>query len=153
MLTLDLIVDTEATGIPSEDQFVQFGESALAAANHTDPADICLSIIDSEQSRKLNHEYRSKDKPTNVLSFPADLPESIDIPLLGDILICHSVMRQEAIDQDKSLIAHYAHLTIHGVLHLLGYDHMNDEEATVMEALEIEALNALGFTNPYSSDK
>jgi probable rRNA maturation factor len=155
MLALDLIVDLSADELPGESElpcenaFQAFASAALTVANHAKAAEICLSIVNNEQSRQLNFEYREKDKPTNVLSFPADLPDAIDIPLLGDIIICHSVMKQEAILQDKTLNAHYAHLTIHGVLHLLGFDHINDEEATVMEALEINALKILGFDNPY----
>ena len=102
--------------------------------------------------RDLNARYRGKDRPTNVLSFPADLPEAVELPLLGDIVICAPVVHDEARQQGKSPAAHWDHMLIHGVLHLLGYDHESDREAEEMEALETRALQILGWPCPYSAE-
>jgi probable rRNA maturation factor len=106
-------------------------------------------LVDEPESRALNERYRGKDRPTNVLSFPAELPEELDIPLLGDIVICAPLVAEEASSQGKPVEAHWAHLVVHGVLHLLGHDHQLESEAREMEALEVELLASLGFPNPY----
>ena len=105
--------------------------------------------MDAKEGRALNRHYRGKDYATNVLSFPADLPEGVDLPLLGDLVICAPVVAKEAQDQGKPLAAHYAHLTVHGVLHLLGMDHEDEREAEAMEAIEREILADLGLPDPY----
>lgn len=102
---------------------------------------------------RLNSQFRGQDKPTNVLSFPAELPEILDIPLLGDIAICAPVIEREASQQNKSLKSHYAHMSVHGALHLAGYDHIEHKEAEEMETLEIEILGKLGFANPYEYER
>ena len=112
--------------------------------------ELLIRLVGYEESRSLNSRYRNIDKATNVLSFSADLPAEVELCLLGDIVICAPLVASEAADQGKPLKSHWAHLTIHGVLHLLGYDHLGDEEATQMEALEIGILGALGFLNPYA---
>lgn len=114
-------------------------------------AEVTIRIVDVSEMTHLNSTYRQKKGPTNVLSFPADLPDDIDIgiQLLGDIVICPTVVNQEAETQKKVPEAHWAHMVVHGVFHLLGYDHVLDDDAHVMEALEIETLNDLGFANPY----
>jgi len=140
---------------PGNDDFVSWASAALHVANVHYPCDIGVRIVDEDESRLLNRDYRGKDKPTNILSFPSDLPEfvrtKLETALLGDLVICAPVVRQEAAEQGKSEDAHWAHLTIHGVLHLLGYDHIDDEEAAVMEPLEIAALARLGIANPYEA--
>jgi probable rRNA maturation factor len=98
---------------------------------------------------QLNQHYRGKPGPTNVLSFPADLPESLQLPLLGDIVICAPVVAREAVEQGKPAAAHWAHMAVHGALHLLGYDHICETEATEMEDLETAILATLGFPCPY----
>ncbi len=112
--------------------------------------DVCLRIVDAEESRQLNGTYRGKDKATNVLSFPADvaLPDG-GTRILGDIAICDAVVRAEAEAQHKSLQAHYAHMVVHGMLHLYGYDHEEPEDADAMEDIEREVLGRLGFADPY----
>jgi probable rRNA maturation factor len=122
---------------------------ASSALTQLADAELSIRIVNEEDITDLNSRYRDKHKTTNVLSFPADLPEEIDIPLLGDIIICASVVNQEALEQNKTAEAHWAHMTIHGVLHLMGYDHINDEEAEEMEALETRLLQQLGFPAPY----
>lgn len=116
-----------------------------------DAAEITLRIVDPEEMTELNSTYRHKKGPTNVLSFPFDAPDDVDmpLPLLGDIVICAEVVNKEAEDQNKDPEAHWAHMVVHGVFHLLGYDHEKDKDAKIMEELEIKTMAALGFTNPY----
>lgn len=116
---------------------------------HQEHAEMTIRLVDNEEMSALNMRFRNKNGPTNVLSFPAQLPEGLDLPILGDIIICAPLVELEAQQQQKSLKLHWAHLTVHGILHLLGYDHQNDEDATVMETLEINVLNQLGYENPY----
>ena len=104
-----------------------------------------------EESQQLNSQYRQKDKPTNVLSFPFEVPEGIELNLLGDLVVCASVVEQEAKEQNKVLFHHWAHMIVHGCLHLLGYDHINDADADEMEALEVKILAKLAISNPYES--
>jgi probable rRNA maturation factor len=134
-------------GVPAP---VSFRKWALAAAKgRILKADLAIRVVDTKEACSLNHHYRGKDYATNVLSFPADLPEGVQVPLLGDLVICAPVVAREAKEQGKSLAAHYAHLTIHGVLHLLGLDHEDDREAEAMEAIERELLAELGYADPY----
>jgi len=127
--------------------------SWIAAALNRSNSDVELSvrIVDTNEITTLNSQYRAKNKPTNVLSFPADLPEELDLPLLGDIAICAQVVEQEARDQGKSSAAHWAHMLVHGTLHLLGYDHIDDSDALEMESLETNIITGLGFPPPYES--
>ena len=112
--------------------------------------EVCIKIVTNDESQFLNSTYRQKDKPTNVLSFPSEIPDFVDSPLLGDLAICVDVVEKEAENQKKTAKDHWAHLTIHGCLHLLGYDHIEDVEAEAMESLEIELLALLGITSPYA---
>lgn len=113
------------------------------------PAELSIRIVDSAESAQLNLQYRGKKGPTNVLSFPADIPDYVELPLLGDIVICASVVAAEALHQQKLPEAHWAHMLIHGTLHLLGYDHIDESDANTMEALETTILVELGFPPPY----
>jgi probable rRNA maturation factor len=130
-------------------------ETALRYIDVDQDCEIGIACVDNDESHKLNLEYRQKDKPTNVLSFPSDIPEEI-LPMLnawpmGDLVICIPVVLQEAIDQSKTPIEHFTHMLVHGVLHLMGYDHEPSEaDAEEMEALEIKILAKLGFDNPYT---
>ena len=112
-------------------------------------AEITLRIVDEPESRALNRDYRGVDRPTNILSFSYDPPPGSDA-LVGDLVICAPVMAREAAEQGKPLEAHWAHLVVHGTLHLLGYDHQNDDEAREMESLEVQILAELGFPDPYA---
>lgn len=117
--------------------------------------EIGIACVDNAESHQLNLEYRGKDKPTNVLSFPSDLPDEMAAILdsfpIGDLVICIPVVLQEAIDQQKTPMEHFTHMLVHGTLHLMGYDHeTSEQDAEEMEALEIEILKKLGFDNPYT---
>jgi probable rRNA maturation factor len=146
-IELDVQNATVFSPLPGETQFRLWVESALRDKCHTA---LTIRLVDEEESRKLNARFRGKDEATNVLSFPAELPEVIEIALLGDIVICAPLVSEEARAQDKPLMAHWAHLTIHGILHLLGYDHQQAEEAELMESIEIGLLQSLEIPNPYA---
>jgi len=124
-----------------------------ASAASDEPVNVSIRLVDRDGSAVLNRQYRARDYPTNVLSFPAQLPKTIiklmEYTHLGDIVICPGIVEQEAQDQQKQLPAHWAHMAIHGFLHLLDYDHNSSVEAEKMESLEILALEKLGFSNPY----
>ena len=133
--------------LPSNEQMESWSNFAMSDLKNV--SDMTIRIVDADEIQSLNHAYRQKNQPTNVLSFPAEIPDEINLPLLGDIVICSSVVEKEAEVQQKSLESHWAHMVIHGTLHLLGYDHLNDVEATEMESKEIEILSHFGYSNPY----
>ncbi|WP_369980855.1 rRNA maturation RNase YbeY [Xanthomonas bundabergensis] len=142
-------------GLPAATSFRKWVAAALKGRIRE--ADLAIRLVDAKEGRALNHHYRGKDYATNVLSFPAELPEGlpkgVKLPLLGDLVICAPVVAREAAEQDKPLNAHYAHLTVHGVLHLLGWDHEDDKEAEAMEQLEREILADLGVGDPYAGER
>ncbi len=152
-LTLDVAVSYACPrkGVPAATSFRRW--VALALDSRIREADLALRIVDEEEGRAFNRHYRGKDYATNVLSFPAErppgLPRNAHFPLLGDLVICAPVVAREAAEQGKPLAAHYAHLTVHGCLHLLGWDHDNDADAQAMEQLEREILAGLGIDDPY----
>ncbi|MBB5207376.1 rRNA maturation RNase YbeY [Chiayiivirga flava] len=135
-------------GLPAAVSFRRWAHAALAG--RIKRADLALRIVGEREGRALNRHYRGRDYATNVLSFPAELPPGVTLPILGDIVLCAPVVAREAREQGKELLAHYAHLTVHGVLHLLGWDHENTREAEAMEALERQILDSLGFDDPYA---
>nr|WP_228050631.1 rRNA maturation RNase YbeY [Pontibacterium sinense] len=139
--------EVEASDLPSETQFNDWVVAALTSRK--DEAELCIRLVEADESQALNNQYRGKDKSTNVLSFPFEVPEDIPLNLLGDLVICAEVVREEALQQKKPLHDHWAHMVVHGTLHLLGYDHINDEDAEVMEQLEREILASLGIPDPY----
>ena len=122
---------------------------ATASYLKKSPAVASILVTTPKEIQQLNKQYRDKDEATNVLSFPMDSPEEIEPHILGDIVLCAAVIKREAALQDKSEHAHWAHMVIHGMLHLQGYDHVKDDEAEAMEKLEATILNQLGFDNPY----
>ena len=149
-LDLQLAVEDES-GLPSFDEIHSWLSNAISLFQSD--AEVTVRIVDEQESHQLNLEYRGKDKPTNVLSFPFEVPPGIEINLLGDLIICRQVVEQEAIEQDKPLLAHWAHMVVHGSLHLLGYDHIEDDEAEEMESLETEIMQKMGFEDPYIAEK
>ncbi|MGB6086688.1 rRNA maturation RNase YbeY [Parvibaculum sp.] len=145
----------------TEETVHRAAEHAYVVTQGGDPAELCIVLADDEFVAKLNKAYRGKDGPTNVLSFPAadmsdtGLPESAfreELPLLGDIILARETIAREADEQKKSFTDHLTHLTVHGVLHLLGHDHIEDDEAEEMEALERDILEDLGVSDPYADD-
>ena len=139
-----------ARGIPRADSFRTWAGAALQVARRRRASELSVYIVDSAEGRELNRHYRSRNYATNVLSFPAELPPGVRLPLLGDLILCAPVVASEATEQGKPLRHHYAHMTVHGVLHLLGHDHLVDAEAERMEALERKALAQLGIADPYA---
>ncbi len=135
--------------IPSEAQFIAWTKASLNLKGGRQ-AEITLRIVDSEESARLNTQYRHKEGPTNVLSFSyTPPPTEIDQPLMGDIVICAAIVEAEAKTQHKPLQAHWAHMVVHGVLHLLGYDHETTQDASIMEPIENSILKSLDFNPPY----
>lgn len=144
---VDLQIATEFD-TPTVDAFQCWAEAALTEVEQD--CELSIRLVDEQESAELNHQYRGKDGPTNVLSFPFEAPIELEPKLLGDLVICVPVVENEAQAQDKAVNDHWAHMVVHGCLHLLGYDHIEDEEAEQMEALEIRILNTLNIINPYS---
>lgn len=149
-IILDLQLATTATDLPTQAQLQQVLHAAITPFQAD--AEVTIRIVDEAESQQLNFDYREKDKPTNVLSFPFQCPPGIELPLLGDLVICAQVVAREAAEQGKTLQAHWAHMVVHGSLHLLGFDHINEDDAEEMEAEEIQILHDLGFSNPYLID-
>jgi len=155
------LADTEF--VPVQQDFEKWAGAALSKQNND--SELTIRVVSEEEISELNQTYRAKSGPTNVLSFPFEMPdfgfdeelgesqldefEKMDIPLLGDLVICAAVVNREALEQKKPFDAHWAHMVIHGVLHLLGYDHIQKIEAEAMETLEITLLSELGYSTPY----
>jgi probable rRNA maturation factor len=142
----------KSPGQPDRRQIVKWIDTALEESGRTYA--FVIRIVDEQESAELNGQYRHKQGPTNVLSFPFEWPEGLDISasegvLLGDLVICAPVVEREALEQHKNLADHWAHMIVHGLLHLLGYDHIEEEEAEEMETKEIAILNKLHIQNPY----
>jgi probable rRNA maturation factor len=144
---IDVQVSGTRTGLPPVAKLRHWARSALAGRRST--AELSIRIVDAAESQALNRQFRAKDKPTNVLAFPAELPPELGLPLLGDVVICREVVADEAAAQGKAPEAHWAHMVIHGTLHLLGFDHQDPAQAAEMETLESELLAELGWPDPY----
>lgn len=147
---LQLQVASDSTSIPSEQLFSRWLVAALSGSGKEE-AEVTIRIVDYAESAELNSRYRDKAGSTNVLSFPFESPDEVDLGLdwLGDLVICAPVVAKEAEQQGKLEQDHWAHMVVHGLLHLLGYDHIDDEEAVEMERLEIAILKKLGISDPY----
>ena len=147
MIEINVQVESQNQKIPNNTQLEKWCSIVLKKKQQYA---LCLRIVDKNESQNLNRKWRKKDYPTNVLSFPLDIPKGLfETNFLGDIIICAPIIEQEAFEQKKDIQAHWAHIIIHGCLHLLGYDHITDEDAQVMEELEVNLLKKLGFSNPY----
>ena len=151
-MIIDLQIACEQEpGLPTAEQIEQWATAAVQP--QSDEVEMTVRIVDEAESHELNLNYRGKDRPTNVLSFPFECPDEVELPLLGDLVICRQVVEREAQEQDKPVMAHWAHMVVHGSLHLLGYDHIEDDEAEEMESLETQIMTGLGFADPYLSEK
>ncbi|MEL7448966.1 MAG: rRNA maturation RNase YbeY [Pseudomonadota bacterium] len=145
---LDLQVVVSDPGLPAVADFARWAEAALEGRR--DDAELTIRVVDAAESQSLNGTYRGKDWPTNVLSFNAELPPEVNLPLLGDLVICAPVVASEVAEQGKPPEAHWAHMVVHGCLHLLGFDHENEADALKMESLETVILAKLGYPDPYA---
>ncbi|PMR73885.1 rRNA maturation RNase YbeY [Billgrantia endophytica] len=147
---VDRQVASSSKTLPEQGQLEAWVAAVLARHPEETRLEITIRFVDSEESQALNRDYRGKDRPTNVLSFPFENPPGIQLPLLGDLVICHPVVAREALEQRKNLEEHYAHLVVHGTLHLLGHDHLEEDEAETMEQLERDILAGLCIEDPYA---
>jgi probable rRNA maturation factor len=147
MNQIEVQVVFSSPGQPDKEHIQQWVDAALQGYGRD--TEIVVRIVDVHESAQLNKQYRHKPGPTNILSFPADIPEGIGLNLLGDLVVCAPVVEREAVEQQKTLSHHWAHIIVHGVLHLLGHDHIQDDEAEVMENREINILETLNISNPY----
>lgn len=147
---LDLQIVSDRQDYPEQRCFQEWVDAVLTDTEQD--SEIVIRLVDEAESAELNRQYRHKSGPTNILSFPFDAPDGMEMDLLGDLVICVPLIVEEALQQHKQTTHHWAHITIHGVLHLLGYDHMTDQEAEQMEALEIEILKKLNIANPYMEE-
>lgn len=147
---IDIQNATEAPLPLTENELTNLAE--LALRDHQHDAELTIRLVDSEEMIYLNSTYRKQNKVTNVLAFPCSLPDNIelDCPLLGDIIICPEVLLTESQQFNKSLTEHWSLIVIHGVLHLLGYDHIKDDDASVMQSIEVKLLTEIGYANPYN---
>lgn len=151
-MLIDLQIASEnIDGLPTLEQIEHWATAAVQP--ESDDVEMTVRIVDEAESQTLNRTYRAKDRPTNVLSFPFECPTEVSLPLLGDLVICRQVVEYEAAEQEKPLMAHWAHMVVHGSLHLLGYDHIDDTEAEEMESLETKIMQGLGFVDPYLAEK
>lgn len=147
-INLQLALNDE--NVPDKTQ-LQLWANAAATACQCAELELTIRVTDIEESAELNNQYRHKAGPTNVLSFPFEDPPGIETGILGDLVICAPVVQREADEQNKQLNEHWAHMLVHGVLHLCGYDHADESSATEMESLETRVITGLGFPPPYSS--
>jgi probable rRNA maturation factor len=151
-MNVDVLIAADAAGIPASDSIRDWVQRAVDVTEPGRDADVSVRIVDEQEMRALNRDYRDQDRPTNVLAFPAGdagfVPPG-ETPLLGDVVVCAGVVAREAEEQGKPLDHHWSHMLVHGTLHLLGHDHTSDREAEVMEALERRVLASLGIADPY----
>jgi len=148
---LDFQIVSISKYLPDEALFKAWVDTVLK--DPSQDSEIVIRIVDKEEMIQFNEQYRNKKGTTNILSFPFEAPEGVESDLLGDLLVCAAVVEAEAAEQNKKLEHHWAHMIVHGVLHLIGYDHINDEDAEEMEALEIKILKTIKIDNPYEEKR
>ncbi|RKR02664.1 putative rRNA maturation factor [Kushneria sinocarnis] len=148
--TVDCQRAVDFAALPDQVELERWTTAVLERVAEPLRSELTIRFVDEAESRTLNRDYRDRDRPTNVLSFPFEMPPGIELPLLGDLVICAAVVEREAAEQGKSLKDHFAHMVVHGTLHLLGYDHIEEHEAECMEALEREVLASLAIDDPYA---
>jgi probable rRNA maturation factor len=155
-MNIDLDIQRVVDALPQDEDLMKWVTEVLNAEQHGD-AELTIRIVDEKESTGLNDLYRHKDGATNVLSFPFEMPAEVEddtgLNLIGDLIICSKVVTTEAKEQKKQELAHWAHMVVHGVFHLLGYDHLTDEDANIMETKEIKILSQLGYPDPYREIK
>lgn len=154
-MNVDVQVASDAAGIPASDDIQDWVERAIHTMDPGRDVDVSVRIVDEQEMRTLNRDYRDQDKPTNVLAFPAGddgFAPPGETPLLGDIVVCAGVVAREAAEQGKPPGHHWSHMLVHGTLHLLGHDHVTDPQAQAMEALERRILESLGIADPYAGN-
>ncbi len=147
-MNINLDVQREVDALPKDDELLKWIYETLQYEQHAD-TELTIRFVDEKESADLNEQYRHKTGSTNILSFPFEMPAEVALNLLGDLVICAEVVKQQAKEQKKEEIAHWAHMVVHGTLHLLGYDHQNDAEKNIMEEKEITVLSKLGYSDPY----
>ena len=147
-MDVDLDIQREVEGLPKDQELVEWVREVLTLEQHGD-TELTIRFVSEEESAELNNQYRNKKNSTNILSFPFEMPEEVELNLLGDLIICSDIVKKEAAEQQKEELAHWAHMIVHGTLHLLGYDHLTDAEASIMETKEIKILSQLGYSDPY----
>ena len=150
MNVLDIQVVSQSKQLPDQEQFQYWVDAVLN--DGSEDSELVIRIVDEAEMTQFNEQYRDKKGSTNILSFPFEAPEGVENYLLGDMLVCAPVVEKEAQQQNKELEHHWAHMIVHGVLHLLGYDHVDDEDAEEMEALEIKILKKINIKNPYEEN-
>ena len=147
-MNINLDVQREVEALPQDEELLIWVKEVLSAEQHSD-TELTIRFVSEKESAELNKQYRHKTGATNVLSFPFEVPAEVEINLLGDLVICADVVKEQAKEQQKQELAHWAHMIVHGTLHLLGYDHLTDAEANIMETKEINILSQLGYSDPY----
>ena len=147
-MDISLDVQREVAALPKDEALLKWVTETLEFEQQGD-TELTIRFVDEKESAELNEQYRHKTGATNVLSFPFKAPAEVEIDLLGDLIICSDVVKKQAIEQKKEELAHWAHMVVHGTLHLLGYDHLTDAEAAIMEEKEIKILSQLGYSDPY----
>ena len=151
-MEIEVQIASQASDIPSAEDIRRWVESALDATHTADSRDVSVRVVDEDEMRTLNRDFRDQDRPTNVLSFAAGDVEGLppgEEKMLGDVIVCADVVNREANEQGKSVADHWGHMIVHGILHLMGHDHMSESEASQMEELEREILAGLGIADPY----
>jgi probable rRNA maturation factor len=149
-MNINLDVQREVDALPKDEDLLSWLNETLTSEQHGN-TELTIRFVDKKESADLNEQYRHKTGATNVLSFPFEAPPELEVELnlLGDLIICTEVVQQQAQEQKKQELAHWAHMVVHGTLHLLGYDHLTDAEANIMEEKEIQILSQLGYPDPY----
>ena len=147
-MNINLDVQREVKALPKDEELLTWLKETLSFEQHGD-TELTIRFVNEKESAELNEQYRHKKGSTNILSFPFEKPDEIELALLGDLVICSDVVKQQAKEQGKKELAHWAHMVVHGTLHLLGYDHLTYAEAEEMENKEIKILSQLGYTDPY----
>lgn len=147
-MEVNLDVQREVAGLPSDEELLSWLKETLEFEHYGD-TELTIRFVDEKESAELNEQYRNKQGPTNILSFPFESLAEIELNLLGDLVICSTIVKKQALEQSKEELAHWAHMVVHGTLHLLGYEHLSDIDADIMEKKEIKILSQLGYTDPY----